>query len=183
VNSRISPDLDVAGLCSLSTGGSTLRVQIEGVDGNDLLRGRRQSAHLVGRIVQRGRPGDLIGFGWGGVYLMSDRMRSFLHESGLTGWFAQAVQVEADIGDGQIWLLGVSGRSGPTYTAKRNPKLGLPCLGEFLDPADWDGSDFFCPENWISFLVTARAAEQLRKARLRNLRLECGSLEPMPHLR
>jgi hypothetical protein len=110
-------------------------------------------------------------------------MRSFLRDSGLTGWFAQPVQVEADTGDGPTWLLGVSGRSGPTYTAKRNPMLGLPRLGEFLDPADWDGSDFFCPENWVSFLLSDRAADELRKARLRNLRLECGSLERMPHLR
>jgi hypothetical protein len=136
----------------------------------------------MGRVIQRGRHGDLIGFGWGGVYLMSDSLRTFLEGSGFTGWFAQAVQIESDLFDGPIWLLGVSGRSGPTYSAARNPLPGLPPLGEFLDPSDWDGSDFFCPGNWAGFLVTGRAAAALRNARLRNLQMECGSLEPLPNL-
>jgi hypothetical protein len=180
-----SPDqvLDVAGLCSLRTGNSQLQVRIDGADGNDLLRGRQRTARLAGRVIQRGRPGDLIGFGWGFVYLMTDRMRTFLEGSGLTGWFAQAVQIESDLLDGPTWLLGVSGRSGPTYSSGRNPLPGIPRLGEFLDPGHWDGSDFFCPENWVGFLVTGRAAAALRKARLRNLQMECGSLEPLPFLR
>jgi hypothetical protein len=182
VSSSLDHALDVAGLCSLARGNSQLQIRIEGADGNDLLRGRQRTARLAGRVIQRGRPGDLIGFGWAGVYLMSERMRTFLEGSGLTGWIAHAVQVESDLLDGPIWLLGVSGRSGPTYSAARNPLPGLPRLGEFLDPATWDGSDFFCPENLVGFLVTARAAAALRKARLRNLQIECGSLEPLPTL-
>jgi hypothetical protein len=86
--------------------------------------------------------------------------------------------VEPGVFDDPIWLLVVLGRSGPTYSASSHPEL--PRFGEFLDPSDWDGSDFFCPANYAGFLVTGRASEALRRARLRNLHFECGSLEPLP---
>ncbi len=175
--------LDVSGLCSLSPGSSTLLLHIDGVHGSDLLRGRQRPERLLATVRRPGRPGDLIGFGSAGVHIMSDRMRSVLERSGLTGWFAHRIDVDADVFDGPIWVLGVSGRSGPTYSAARNPLPGLPRLGEFLDPSDWDGSDFFCPDNLNGFLITATAAAALRKARLRNLYMECGSLEQLPRPR
>jgi hypothetical protein len=165
-------------VCRLSPGASTIRLQIPGVNGPELLRCRHQSQSLSAVIAQRGRAADLIGFGWGGIYLMSERMRSFLEASNLTGWLAQAVHVEPGVLDGPIWLLGVVGESGPTYSASSHPEL--PRFGVFLDPFDWDGSDFFCPANERSFLITGRASAAVRRARLRNLQMECGSLEPLP---
>jgi hypothetical protein len=170
--------LDVAGVCRLSPGASTLRLRIPGVDGRELLRGSHPSPGLSAVVAQRGRAADLIGFGWAGVYLMSERMRRFLEASDLTGWLARPVDIEPDIFEGPIWLLGVVGESGPTYSASSHAEL--PRFGVFLDPFDWDGSDFFCPANERSFLITARAAAALRRARLRNLQFECGSLEPLP---
>jgi hypothetical protein len=173
--------LDVTGLCRLTPGGSKLRLRVDAADGKALLRGHARSQRLNAQIAQTGRGADLIGFGWATVYLMTERMRTSLASSDLTGWFAQPVEFNSEALGRTIWLLGVEGTSGPTYSSAGNPLPGLPRLGEFLDPADWDGSDFFCPANWNGFLVTKRAADSLRKARLRNLYFECGSLEPRPN--
>ena len=93
----VDQTLDVTGLCSLSPSSWKLQVQIDGFQENDLLQPRRRLPPLSGRVVQRGRAGDLIGFGWAGVYLMSERMRKFLEGSSLTGWFAEPVQIESDL--------------------------------------------------------------------------------------
>jgi hypothetical protein len=172
----MTPELDVAGLCGLSTGNSRYVVNLEIGNETEALRGNLKGKPITGRVQARGRPGDLMATGWANLFVMSDRMRTFLEHSGLTGWFAQ----EVSVGSGSVWMLGVEGKSGPSYSATQNPLPGLPRLGEFFDPADWDGSDFFCPANWKGFLITGRCASALRGANLRNLHIECGAFEPLP---
>jgi hypothetical protein len=47
----------------------------------------------------------------------------------------------------------------------------------FLDPHEWDGSDLFMPTNSGSVLLTGRAADIVKRARLRNVRLEPAHYE------
>ena len=53
-------------------------------------------------------------------------------------------------------------------------------MGFFLDPGEWDGSDLFMPMNASPTLLTVRAGELVRRARLPNVRIEPANYEAMP---
>src|SRR5690348_10254069 len=87
--------LDVPGVCRLATGASTLQLRIDGADGEALLRGTNTDVPH-GVVARRGRTADLIGIGWGNVFAITERTRNVLQSSGLTGWYANPIDIEPD---------------------------------------------------------------------------------------
>ena len=130
-------------------------------------------------VEHDGKVGDLVGTLWAALYLMSDRFVHVLEQNAITGWRGYD-SVMKGRGSTTAWrILGVTGRSGPVRTPTGGP-AGLQPLGHYLDPREWDGSDLFHPESEGTILVTARAAEAIRDADLKNVVLEPAGLEPPP---
>lgn len=99
-----------------------------------------------------------------GFFVISDRMKDVLEESGFTGWKTYPIQLY----DKKKNL--ISGYSGFTVTGKGgrvyyplieawNPVLGW-------NPASWDGSDFFHFENTRHILITERVMKVLSKHKI-----------------
>ena len=130
-------------------------------------------------VDQSGRAGDLIGTPWSSLYLIGDRFKKLLEQGAISGWRAYETVCEGMPSETAWWVLGVAGRAGPVRTGKGSP-VGHDPLGHYLDPREWDGSDLFHPGNENTILVTARAAELIREAHLKNVRLEPAGLESTP---
>src|SRR5262249_8480315 len=149
--------------------------------GEKFLRGEYRGEVPIPAVErQAGRLGDLIGTFWASVYVMSPRMALSLRRSNLTGWLSYAIAVKGGSwgGDG-LCLLAMTGRYWPVYGLGAAFRGGLDPLGQYLDPADWDGSHMFIPSNRRSILVTSGAAAEIQSARLANLELEPAGLEPI----
>ena len=132
-------------------------------------------------VKQGGKVGDLVGTLWPSLYLMNDRFMRVLEQNAITGWHGYKTVVKGRISPTAWWILGVAGRAGPVQTGATGGSRGLDPLGHYLDPREWDGSDLFHPANEGTILVTPRAAEAIRDARLKNVLLEPGGLEPPPN--
>jgi hypothetical protein len=152
------------------------------VDSDQLLRGEYQgSIPLPAVVVQEGPVGDLVGSSWAHVYAVTPRFLNTLEEAGVTGWSRLPIALEGtDRGTLDLWLLGVTGRSGPIYGVGGSPRLDVDSFGQYLDSAEWDGSDMFVPSNRRVILITGRAASKLERASLRNVALEPAGIEPTP---
>jgi hypothetical protein len=161
----------------------TLRVQVQ-LPGDaspvDALTDRAGEGPLRGRALEPGKAYDLVPSYNAALWLVSDRFKEALEGSPLTGWKLRPVEVEGDGVPPRLWLLMATGRSGPVYRGGSDERPGLPRFGRFLDPAEWDGSDFFVPPGSGGLLASARAAEQLEEAGLSNVTFEPAGLEPTP---
>ncbi len=115
--------------------------------------------------------GDLIGTGWATLRVISQRFRQVLDDAQLTGWRTFPVVVLDHALDMPLYLLAVTGRCGPEYGSSGVHRAGLPPLGMFLDPHEWDGADLFMPPNAGDVLLTTRAGDVVKRARLRNVRI------------
>jgi len=168
-----------AGLGEGSFDGLRISVQSGEADDAHLIRG-----DFVGRphgvVLQRGKVKDLIGTFWANVYLMSERMVDELATHRLTGWTARPVDIEEPPQLPPLSLLTVTGRSGPAYSRTGLSLPGLPQFGWFLDPRQWDGSDFFVPANMNGIFLAPAAAAVIRKMRLANVDLHPANFEPLP---
>jgi hypothetical protein len=130
-------------------------------------------------VEHDGKVGDLVGTLWAALFLMSNRFVQVLEQNAITGWRGYD-SVMKGRGPTTAWrILGVTGRSGPVRTPTGGT-AGLQPLGHYLDPQEWDGSDLFHPGSEGTILVTARAAEALEEAHLKNVVLEPAGLEPQP---
>jgi hypothetical protein len=93
-----SPRLEVTDIRRLvggSYGGLRVSLTGEGITARGLLTGEFGGQPLVGVVRRPGRPGDLVGTFWAGVYLVSERFRRSLIDLGASGWFTTPVLVEA----------------------------------------------------------------------------------------
>ncbi|MGG5506149.1 MULTISPECIES: hypothetical protein [unclassified Myroides] len=126
---------------------------------------------------------DVLDTGWPSLFLISNQMKILLEENKLTGWSAFSVKLlgknnkEIDGYHG----LSIQGRTGKIdfsqskIIEKRlggNTPLSEYYLGMDVNLDEWDGSDFFLPENSFEILVTGRTAEILKKSKFTNIRLE-----------
>ena len=176
--------LDVEGLQLLREGGGRLRFDLQAPPGLTVPRQRTAreiltsaSGTVIGRVGEGGPETDLVGSGWAGIVLMSERFLELLAQRRVSGWRAVPVEIENDPTLRAYWLLVITGSAGPIYGVAGARREGLPALGQYLDPAEWDGSDMFVAANWNGTLLTAQCANMLKKARLRNVRLEPAGLE------
>jgi hypothetical protein len=113
------------------------------------------------------------------VVLVSDRFLETLAREGLSGWQAVPIPGLPDLG-GPYSLLVITGRGGPAYGSDGIRFPGLPALGQFLDPEQWDGSDLFVVDRQVAIYITNAAAQRLARHRLTNLELEPIVMERLP---
>jgi hypothetical protein len=179
--SMSTTDLDVERLHVLREGNGSLRIHLPtpyATTREFLASGF--SAKPTGQVGRKGPATDLVGTYWAGVYLFSDSVVAILEKHDVTGWRAEPIDLSDDSTIGPLWFLVVTGRSGPIYGVAGARRRGVPVLGQYLDASEWDGSDIFLAANSGSILVTNNCAELLKRARLRNLRLEPAGLEAAP---
>jgi hypothetical protein len=173
--------LDVARIHRLqarNVGGRGLwaRLDIGSAERLAVLRGEAPDARIHGSVLRSGPPLDLVGTTWGVLLLVSDRFRETLRLLGMTGWSTRPITLDPQL-PGDLELLVVTGRCGPTYTASRDSLPGLPRLGRFIDPANWDGTDVFVADGSGEVLLAPPSVEAVRRAALRNVDLEPAGLE------
>lgn len=140
-------------------------------------------------IVRGSRPADIIG-----CAVWSERLISVLRECGATGFKPYEIELyrKGKPVPGYMGVL-VLGRGGPLDEVRSDverDETGKCIFGHsavYMHEDQWDGSDVFViPGLGIREFVTARVAEVLRKARLRNVQLilnsECrfGTKDPPP---
>ena len=114
-------------------------MDIAGEDPWRILRGEAPTAPLRARLFRSGRPADIVGTTDAVLKLVSLRFGETLTSFGMTGWTTIPVHPDAALPD-DLELLVVTGRCGPVYSSTRNPLPGMPALGDFIDPRNWDGS-------------------------------------------
>jgi len=126
---------------------------------------------------------DVLDTGWTCFYLISDHMKEVLTAHQLTGWQTFPIQIFDKKGNEITGYHGFStlGRSGcKDYRQSgiiekqhiTNGPFWKYYKGYQIDIASWDGSDFFIPQHITSTLVTERAAEVMKKAKLTNVALD-----------
>ena len=133
------------------------------------------------RVVQGSRWPDLIATDAIVLYLVSARFRKVLRDAGISGWHSRRVEV-ADVVSRDYELLVVTGRCGAiddgcSVQSPRQNRSGVAYTvwtGLFFDPATWDGSDVFSPADSGLIFMTQRACDAIRRAKLRNVRLDYG---------
>lgn len=153
-----------------------------GIDEKRVLRGEYSALSLHGSVGNPGRARDFIGTYWAILHVVSGRFKRALEENGLTGWRPYPLTLDVMQFKDPLWLLAVVGRCGPVFGSGRGELRcpALPPLGHYLDPHDWDGSDFFLPKNHHGILITASCAKVLESARLKNLNSELSPFEALP---
>jgi hypothetical protein len=143
-----------------------------------LLTGNFESQALVVTVRRPGRVRDLVGTYWAGVYLVSEHFRHSVSGLGASGWSTTPVRVE-DI-ESRLWLLSITGRCGPLRGVGGEPIKGGPKVGTFIDPAGWDGTDFFMAENNNAIFVLGSTADRVQHLHLSNIAFEPSGLQPYP---
>jgi hypothetical protein len=152
------------------------RIEIGDADPLAILRGKGLMPGIRASVLRAGPPVDVVGTSWGVLLLVSKRFRDALQRLGLTGWSTRPIALDPQL-PGDLELLVITGRCGPAYTASRNPLPGLPRLGTFIDPANWDGTDLFVADGSGEVLVSPSTVRAVQRASLRNVELEPAGLE------
>ena len=105
------------------------------------------------------------------MYLISDRFRQALEESGITGWKCYPIELYDKKGnkiDGYNGL-SITGRAGRIQQYERPPiELGYSpdSYGYYFDLSTWDGSDMFILEASRYLIVTQAFVDMLRKYKI-----------------
>lgn len=124
---------------------------------------------------------DILDTGFPGFYLLSNTLISILKDNGFTGWKTYPVRIYDKEGNDVRGFQGLSvtGSCGHTYYKESsifekkyvsNGPVYKFYKGEFVN--EWDGSDFFLPENTIDTIVTKKVADELKKNKITNLCLD-----------
>lgn len=194
-----SPVLDLSDLCRITQknrhGQVSLRLHAPKVGHKtELMDGTYSGLEPIPvEILEGGRVDDLVGTGYAGLHLVTSRFRDALITNNLTGWILKPTTMSGSRLREELWLLSVVGRSGPVYTVGGKWLSHLDPMGQYIDPEEWDGSDFFMgtvedfrrpelvPAGGPS-LLTGRAARILAEAKLSNVGFEQVWYEPLPRL-
>ena len=126
---------------------------------------------------------DILDTGFPSLFLVSKRFIALLEEIGATGWTTYPVIIRTRKGLENYEYLGFSvvGKCGQIDYIKSTPfeKKAVPngpltkyLRGRHIGLDDWDGSDFFSPQGNLGIVVTKRIADQLKAAKISNLRLK-----------
>lgn len=124
---------------------------------------------------------DILDTGHAGLFLISDRMKKILEDSGLTGWQTFPIKLFDKKGSEVLGYHGFSvvGHCGPInyekseIIEKRRVPTGPLCKfykGVFVD--NLDGMDFFIPDTTKFIFITKKAADILKENKITNMRLE-----------
>ena len=146
----------------------------------NLVKGKFEGIHFPVLFKQESgkKMTDILDVGFVGPYLISDRMKLILERHNLTGWKTFPIRL---YDKKSIEIFGYHGFSlmghcapidykKSTIIEKRLVPTGPMCKfykGVFID--EWDGTDFFSPENTYDLFVTKRAADVLKENKITNL--------------
>ncbi len=126
---------------------------------------------------------DMIRTGLGSLFLISQRMKDIIESHHLTGWKIFSVKI-LDKKNNEIagyHGLSITGKCGPPDYNKCGiiEKQMVPTgpvtkyyKGWHVGLDKWDGTDFFIPEGTTGIVISKRAADILKKAKITNLELE-----------
>lgn len=126
---------------------------------------------------------DMLGTGWPGLYLISDRMKKILEEEKLTGWKTFQIKLYDKIGNEINGYNGFStvGVCGPiSYKNSdiiekqyiQNGPIERNYKGVTIGLDKWDKCDFFTADGSYRTIITKRVAEILKNNKISNLKLE-----------
>jgi len=124
---------------------------------------------------------DVLNTGWASLYLISEKFKTILEGSKLTGWKVYPIKLFDKKGNEIAGYHGfsVTGRCKSTSFAKSEiiekqwVESGPICKyyrGILID--GWDGSDFFSPHEEAGIFVTKNAADALKTNKLTNVYLK-----------
>lgn len=142
---------------------------------------RNISLPLIFRHESGSKFCDLMDMG-GLIYLISERTRSLFVSSGLSGWKTFAVKVydkSGNLVDGYHGF-SVTGKCGPIsydmtrYVDKQhvpNGPITRYFKGILIGIDQWDGSNFFLPQDNTGIIVTQKVADIVNKNKLTNIDL------------
>ena len=163
-----------------------LKKDKNGISGNrNLIKGNYEGIDFPVVFKQEKESGkrfsDLLDTGHSNLYLISDRMKTVLEENNLTGWQTYPIKLYDKKGNEIFGYHGFSvvGHCGPKRYEKSKiiEKQFIPkgpvvkyYKGVFFD--DWDGSDFFTPEESFMIFITKKSADVLKKNKITNFWLE-----------
>jgi hypothetical protein len=123
---------------------------------------------------------DVLPTGFAGIYLVSEKVKSVLDSSNFKGYCLRRISLlgkRKESIDG-YWLLSIISKVGPILN-ERSQKREMPPIvpwadpyeayyGLFFDPATWDGSDFFRPENMFYTFVLEGVKDIFEKKKITN---------------
>ena len=125
---------------------------------------------------------DILNTGAAGFFLISDRMKKILEENNLTGWKTFPIKLYDKKRNEIFGYHGFStvGRCGPIdyekaeIIEKRRVPAGPLCKfykGLHVGLDEWDGNDFFIPDETYGTIITQRAADVLKINKITNMHL------------
>jgi|WetSurMetagenome_2_1015567.scaffolds.fasta_scaffold611848_1 hypothetical protein len=138
---------------------------------------------IIFKIGQGKKFGDLLDTYWGNLYLISDKFRNILEENSLSGWKTYPIKL-LDKTETEITGyhgLSITGRCGSvdfnnsTIIEKQfvpNAPKARYYKGLYVGLEKWDGSDFFLPEGYFGIVLSAKAADIIKKSKLTNIDLK-----------
>jgi len=148
-------------------------------DRTELIRGTARPLRPALLEVERGgRPGDFV---WNSHSLVvaSPNVLNVLEESRFRGYstYPVVVRVKDRILAGYCGIA-VTGRAGPVdfersrvrwFTEANGSRGGIMAIdGLYFHPENWDGSDIFCVDEFLHFLMVKRVRDALRSQRVTN---------------
>lgn len=123
---------------------------------------------------------DILDTGWPSLYLISDRLKTILEEDDITGWKAFPIELYDKKNNEISGYHGFSIIGQCSHTNYDNCEVierrlvphGPVCkFYKGVSIENWDGSDFFTPEETYETFITKKAADVLRRKKITNLRL------------
>lgn len=126
---------------------------------------------------------DVLDTGWPSRYLISSKLKDILESHSFTGWKTFPVKLYDKKSNEIFGYYGFSviGKCASIDFNKSkiierqyapNAPVQHYYKGEFVDLDQWDGSDFFCPEDSYDIFVTQRVAKTLKENKITNLYLK-----------
>ena len=126
---------------------------------------------------------DILGVGWGGLYLISDKLKTLLEENKLTGWKTFPIKLYDKKNNEILGYQGfsITGRCGESDHTKAEimDRQRVPMgpiykvyKGLYIGLDKWDRSDFFIPDESLRLIITKKAVSVLEKNKITNMRLE-----------
>ncbi len=123
---------------------------------------------------------DVLGTGTATLFLISNQMKNILIENQLSGWEVFPVRLFDKNGDQILGYDGfsITGRCGPIDYRKsaiihkrilEGGPLWKYYKGLYVGLEEWDGSDFFLPQDYFGTIITKKAAEILKKNKISNI--------------
>ena len=163
-----------------------LGININGINDEDnLIKGRYNeiSFPVIFKQAYGKKLLDILGTGWPGLYLISDRMKTILEENQITGWKVFQIKLY-DKKENEIsgyHGFSITGHCGPIDDRKAEivERQRIPTgpiykayKGLYVGLDKWDGSDFFIPDKSLFFIITTKSANILKENKITNVTLK-----------